>query len=286
MTKIHQLLAFIVSLIWGTNFVFIKYGLDELPPFLFASIRFLLVAIPLVFFLSKPKVTWPQIAAYGLLIGFGQFGILFYAMQNNISPGLASLVVQMQVFFSIFLAILILKESLGHVQILAFVIAFSGIVLIAIQADGQTTSLGLVLVLMAAMSWAVGNLIVKKAGQINIIAFLAYSSLFSVPVLFAMSFYFEGWDLISVSLRNASMTSVYVILWQSIGNTLLGYGLWNYLLHRYDAATVTPWALLVPIFGMLASSMMLAEPMPIWKIVAAMLVVSGLGVNVYASAKK
>ncbi|MFT5210541.1 MAG: O-acetylserine/cysteine efflux transporter [Flavobacterium sp.] len=286
MTKVHQLLAFIVSLIWGTNFVFIKYGLDELPPFLFAAIRFLLVAIPVVFFLSKPKVGWRQIAAYGLLIGFGQFGILFYAMQSDISPGLASLVVQMQVFFSIFLATFILKESLGRAQLAAFFIAFCGIILIAIEVEGQTTRLGLILVLIAAMSWAVGNLIVKKAGHIDIIAFLAYSSLFSVPVLFAMSFYFEGWDLINISLRNASMTSVYVILWQSIGNTLLGYGLWNYLLHRYDAATVTPWALLVPVFGMLASNMMLAEPMQIWKIIAAMLVVSGLVVNVYASAKK
>ena len=86
MSKTHQLLAFFVTLIWGTNFVFIKYGLDELPPFLFATIRFFLVAFPLVFFMKRPKASWGLIAAYGLLIGFGQFGVLFYAMQNDISP--------------------------------------------------------------------------------------------------------------------------------------------------------------------------------------------------------
>ncbi|MFT7686599.1 MAG: O-acetylserine/cysteine efflux transporter [Candidatus Azotimanducaceae bacterium] len=286
MVRPHQLLAFIVALIWGTNFVFIKYGLEELPPFFFAAIRFFLVAFPLVFFLTKPRTSWPLIIAYGLLIGFGQFGILFYAMQSDITPGLASLVVQMQVFFSIFLATILLKEALSRIQLLAFVIAFSGIFIIGLKAEGQTTFAGLLLVLTAAASWSVGNLIVKKAGQIDIIAFLAYSSLFSVPALLAMSFYFEGWELIVLSVENASMTSVYVVLWQSIGNTLVGYGLWNYLLHRYDAAVVTPWALLVPVFGMLTSNIMLAEPMPIWKIAAAMLIVSGLGVNVYASVRR
>jgi O-acetylserine/cysteine efflux transporter len=245
-----------------------------------------LVAFPLVFFLTKPKTNWYLIIAYGLLIGFGQFGILFYAMQNDITPGLASLVVQMQVFFSIFLATVLLKESLSRTQLLAFVIAFSGIFIIGLKAEGQTTLAGLLMVLIAATSWSLGNLIVKKAGQIDIIAFLAYSSLFSVPALLAISLYFEGWELIVLSVESTSMTSVYVVLWQSIGNTLVGYGLWNYLLNRYDASVVTPWALLVPVFGMFTSNIMLAEPMPIWKIAAAMLIVSGLGVNVYASVRR
>jgi O-acetylserine/cysteine efflux transporter len=109
--------------IWGTNFVFIKYGLEELPPFLFATLRFLLVAIPLIFFFPKPKVSWGLIAAYGVFIGFGQFGLLFFAMQSNISPGLASLVIQMQVFFSILLAIFFFKEAVARLQWLALVIA-------------------------------------------------------------------------------------------------------------------------------------------------------------------
>ncbi len=283
MTKKHQLLAFIVTFIWGTNFVFIKFGLEELPPFLFATIRFILVVIPLVFFLPKPKVSWWLIAAYGLFIGFGQFGLLFYAMQSDITPGLASLVVQMQVFFSIIFAIFLFKESVAPIQWLALVISFAGIALIASKVGGQTTTLGIVLVLTAAMSWALGNMVVKKAGTVDIIAFLAYSSIFAVPVLGVMSLYLEGWDTIKSSLQNASMISVYVVLWQTIGNTLIGYGLWNFLLNRYSAATVTPWALLVPVSGMAASYFMLDEPMPAWKLIAAVLVIAGLVVNIYAS---
>lgn len=285
MTRKHQLFALIVTLIWGTNFVFIKYGLEELPPFLFVTIRFILVAIPLVFFFAKPKTSWWLIAVYGVFIGVGQFGVLFYAMQSNISPGLASLVVQMQVFFSIIFATFLFKESVAWAQWLALIISFSGIALIASKAGGQTTLLGLALVLIAAVSWALGNMTVKKAGTVDIIAFLIYSSIFAVPVLAAMSLYFEGWDLIKTSLQTASMTSVYVVLWQTIGNTLIGYGLWNFLLNRYNAATVTPWALLVPISGMAASYFMLNEPMPAWKLIAAALVISGLVINIYASRK-
>lgn len=281
MSKKHQLFAFIVTFIWGTNFVFIKYGLEELPPFLFAAIRFLLVAFPLVFFLKRPKANWWLIASYGLLIGFGQFGLLFYAMQSDISPGLASLVVQTQIFFSIIFAIFLFKEPIALPQWIALAISFSGIALIASKVDSNTTILGLVLVLIAAMSWAMGNMLIKKAGKVEIIAFLAYSSLFTVPVLALMSLYFEGWPLIKSSMQTATMTSVYVVLWQTIGNTLIGYGIWNFLISRYNAATVTPWALLVPVSGMIASYIMLNEPMPLWKIIAALLILTGLGLNIY-----
>lgn len=276
MTKKHQLLAFIVAFIWGTNFVFIKYGLEELPPFLFATLRFALVAFPLILFFPKPKVSWGLIAAYGLFIGFGQFGLMFFAMQNDISPGLASLVVQMQVFFSIILAMLFFKESVNLIQWLALMISFTGVAVIASHVDGQTTLFGLALILTAATSWAFGNMVIKKVGSINIIAFLAYSSLFAVPVLAAMSLYLEGWTLIASSLQSATINSVYVVLWQTIGNTLIGYGLWNFLLSKYSAATVTPWALLVPVSGMLTSSLLLSEPMPLWKLLAAILVLTGL----------
>ena len=286
MTKKHQLLALIVTIIWGTNFVFIKYGLNELPPFLFATIRFFLVAFPLIFFFPKPKASWRLIAAYGLFIGAGQFGILFFAMQNDISPGLASLVLQTQVFFSVIFAIFFFKESVTPIQWFALAISFSGIALIASKTGGQTTLFGLALALLAAMSWAMGNMVVKKAGKIDIIAFLAYSSLFAVPVLATLSLYFEGWDLIKTSIQSASMTCVYVVLWQTIGNTLIGYGLWNFLLSRYSAATVTPWALLIPISGMTASSLLLDEPMPLWKLLAAALVLSGLVINIISTKKR
>lgn len=282
----HQLLALLVAFIWGTNFVFIEVGLRELPPFLFATLRFLFVAVPLVFILPRPKVPGWQLISYGVLIGFGQFGLLFWAMQDNITPGLASLVIQIQVFFTILLSALLFQEHVQRRQWLALAICFSGVALIVAFTDGQTTLLGLGVILIAAMSWAGGNLVVKKAKPANMIAFIAWSSLFAVPPLLLMSVTLEGPIAISQSLHQAGWASWSVVLWQSVGNTLIGYGIWNWLLNQHNAALVTPWALMVPVFGMAASALVLGEPMPWWKWCAAILIVAGLALNLLGRPKR
>jgi O-acetylserine/cysteine efflux transporter len=279
----HQLLALLVAFIWGTNFVFIEIGLEELPPFLFACLRFLLAAIPLIFILPRPQVSWLSLASYGFFIGFGQFGLLFWVMQDHLSPGLASLIIQVQAMLTIVLALLLLNERIKPLQVIALLVSMIGIGVIALNRDGDASLVGLGVILIAACSWAAGNLVVKRIGKVSIIAFLAWSSLFAVPPLLAMSWYLEGPDLMQYSVANAGLVSWSVLLWQTIGNTLIGYGLWNWLLHRHAAALVTPWALMVPVFGMWASSLMLDEAMPLWKILAAALIISGLLINLRAT---
>ncbi|MFT5481777.1 MAG: O-acetylserine/cysteine efflux transporter [Halieaceae bacterium] len=279
----HQFIAVLVAFIWGTNFVFIRYGLDELGPFTFAALRFMLVAFPLVLIFPKPQTSWLSLASYGLFIGFGQFGALYWVMQDNISPGLASLILQMQVFFTVLLAFLLIGEKIKRLQLIAFILSFFGLALIYIYTDGQTTQLGLTVALLAAASWACGNIVVKNAGAIDILGFLVWSSLFSIPPLALMAWYFEGLEGIAQSLTQASWKAWFVVLWQSLGNTIIGYGLWNMLLNRYSAATVTPWALLVPVFGMSASAALLAEPMAWWKLTAMFLICAGLALNMFAN---
>lgn len=278
----HQLVAILVTLIWGTNFVVIRYGLDELEPFTFAALRFALVAFPLVFFFPRPKTSWLNLASYGLFIGFGQFGLLYWVMQENITPGLASLILQMQVFFTVLLALLFMGEKVRPGQVIALCLSFSGLALIFLHTDGQTTRLGVAVALVAAASWACGNMVVKKAGAVDILGFIVWSSVFSLPPLALIAWYRGGVEGILLNIQEASWMTWTAVLWQSIGNTLVGYGLWNLLLNRYSAAIVTPWALLVPVFGMSASAVLLAEPLFWWKLLAMALIFAGLALNMLA----
>ncbi len=275
----HFLLALAVVAVWGSNFVVIKLALGQMPPLLFATLRFVVVVLPMVFFLPRPAVAWTNLAAYGLLIGVGQFGLLFVAMNGHISPGLASLVIQTQVFFTIGLAMLMAGESLQRVQWIALALGAAGLGVIVSHTDGSTTPVGLVLVLLAALSWAGGNLVSRTAGRINMVAYVVWSSLFAVPPLAALSLWVEGWDVLAAGLQQTDAFTWAAVAWQAWGNSLFGYAAWGWLLSHYSAATITPMALLVPLFGMGGSALWLGEGLPGWKLLAAALVMLGLALN-------
>lgn len=276
----HLLLALAVVAVWGTNFVVIRWGLDGLPPFLFATLRFTFSALPWLLFVPRPKASWRSMAAVGVLLGPGQFGLLFFAINGHISPGLASLVVQVQVFFTIGLSLWLLRERVRGYQVAGLLLAIAGLGVIAAHLDASVTLLGLGIILAAAFFWAASNLVVKSLGGVNMLHFMVWSSVFAVPPLLAISLMVEGPALIAQSLRSAGAVVWASVLWQALGNTLFGYGVWNWLLGRHPAATVTPLALLVPVFGMSASALSLGESLPGWKLGAAALVLAGLAVIV------
>ncbi len=275
----HFLLALVVVAVWGSNFVVIKLALGQMPPLLFATLRFTMVVLPMVFFLPRPALPWRNLAGYGLLIGVGQFGLLFVAMNGHISPGLASLAIQVQVFFTIGLAMLMAGETLQRVQWLALLLAASGLGVIVAHTDGSTSVWGLGLVLLAALSWAGGNLVSRAAGRINMVAYVVWSSLFAVPPLTVLALAVEGWDALTAGIHHADALTWGAVAWQAWGNSMFGYAAWGWLLSRYSAATITPMALLVPLFGMGSSAWWLGESLPGWKLLAAALVMAGLALN-------
>lgn len=275
----HLLLALAVVAVWGTNFVVIKSALAHLPPFLLATLRFTLACVPAVFLLRRPPVPWSHLAAYGVLIGAGQFGLMYLALTRHISPGLASLVVQLQVFLTIGLSMWLRKERVQPHQVVALLVAVAGIGVILRHLDGYTTVTGLLLMLGAALGWSGGNLVVRARPGVNMLAYVAWASLFSVPPLLGLSLALEGWPAMSTALRQADARVWAAVLWQTVGNTLFGYAAWGWLLGRHPAATILPMALLVPVFGLGASAWLLREPLPAWKLVAAGLVLGGLALN-------
>lgn len=278
----HLLLGVAVVAVWGTNFPIIKIALAQLPPLTLAVLRFALAALPALLWVRRPAASWGNLAAYGLLIGVAQFGLMFIAMTRFISPGLASLVVQVQVFFTIGLAMLATGERVRRYQVLALLLAVAGIGIIgwhAVTEGAAITPLGLAMVLLAALAWAGGNMVSRRAGRVDAVGYMVWSSLFAVPPLVLMALALEGWPAIRSGLAAADWGTWAAVLWQAVGNTLFGYGAWAWLLARHPAASVTPLALLVPVFGMGASAWWLGESLPGWKIGAALLVLAGLVLN-------
>lgn len=276
---LHLLLALAVMVVWGTNFVVIRYALEHMPPLLLATLRFTFAAFPALLFVKRPKVPWRHLAVYGVFIGAGQFGALFIAMNGQIAPGLASLVVQSQVFFTIGLSMVVTRERVLGYHWAALALAVAGLGVILVHSGAGGTPLGIGLTLLAALSWAIGNTVARASGPVNMLGYMVWSAPFAVPPLIALSLIFEGWPAIVHGIVSADAMTWAAVLWQSFGNTLFGYASWSWLLARHPAATVSPLSLLVPVFGMAAAAAIDGEPLPGWKLAAAALVMGGLAVN-------
>lgn len=276
----HVLLAIAVMAVWGSNFVVIRIGLDHLPPLTFAALRFAAAFFPAVLFMQRPDVPWRNLAGYGLLVGGGQFGLLFIAMNGHITPALASLVVQMQVFFTIGLAAMLSGERVRSFQCVALLIAVAGLALIVVHTDAMTTPVGLALVLAAGLSWAGSNIVVRSTPKVDMLSYVVWASPFSVVPLLAAALAFEGPSAMAAGVVHADAATWAAVLWQAVGNTMFGYAVWAWLLGRYPVATIAPMTLLVPVFGIACSALFLGEPLQAWKLEAMALVMIGLFINV------
>jgi O-acetylserine/cysteine efflux transporter len=277
----HFLLVFLVIIIWGFNFVVIKTGLDGMPALFLAFARFFLGSIPIIFFVKRPAIPMKQLIWYGLIMFALQFGLLFLGMQFGISPGLASLVMQVNVFFTFIFAVLFLQEKIHVWQIVGGIVSFSGIGLVGVNLGGDITFLGLITVLASAATWGYGNILSKKLGKVDRLSLIVWGSLIAWPPLLLLSFIFDGPEKILNSLQNLTLISTGSVLYITYLSTLFGFGMWVWLIHHHPISTIAPFTLLVPIVAILSSAIVLDEPLFPWKIIAGLLVIAGLCINLF-----
>ena len=223
LTPAHLALAVAVTMVWGSNFVVVKYALETMAPLTLATLRFTAVLIPLVFFVKRPDASWANLAAYGVLIGAGQFGALFVALRADVTPGLASLLMQSQLFFTIGLSRVLTGERVRWYQAAALVPAIAGLGVILMHTDGSITLFGLILILSASLSWGGGNIVARAAGQVDMLGYVVWASLFAIPPLLIMTLMFEGWPVMIAGVSAAGPSTWAVIAWQAVGNTMFGY---------------------------------------------------------------
>jgi O-acetylserine/cysteine efflux transporter len=281
------LLTLAIVALWGFSFVPIKVGLREIPPFALAALRFFFAAFPLVFLVRRPRVPWPHLVAYGAAIGVFQFGLLFLGMQLGMPAGLSSLVIQMQVFFTIGLAIAFLGDRLAAPNVVGAAIATLGIALLAahkLAAGASTTLAGFALVVIAAFAWGIGNVVAKHAAtahHADMFALVVWSAVVPPLPLALMSFAFEGGTAAWQAVSAASPLAWACVLFLAWGATLFGFASWAGLLHRYPTSLISPFALLIPVSGLASGMLFLGEGLAPRQMAGALLVFVGLAVNVY-----
>jgi O-acetylserine/cysteine efflux transporter len=281
MQLLHFLLVILVVAIWGLNFVAIKVGLDEIPPMLLVSSRFFLTCFPAIFFVKRPAAPFKMVIWYGLVMFGLPFALLFLGMNAGVTPGLASLLLQLQVFFTILLSVLFMEEKLHPWQIIGAFVSFAGIALVAMNLGGDTTLLGFLLVIAAAASWGAGNVISKKIGKVNMVSLVVWGSLVAWPPLLLICLTMEGANKILYTLEHATLLSVSALLYITYLATLFAFGAWSWLIHHHPLKIIAPFTLLVPVFGILSSVLLLNEPLQSWKIFATLLVIIGLCINIF-----
>jgi O-acetylserine/cysteine efflux transporter len=280
-------LTLAVVAVLGYTFVPIKVALTEVPPFTLAALRFVLAAVPMVLFVRPPAMPWRDVIAYGFAIGVCQFGLLFLGIKLGMPAGLSSVVIQVQVFFTIGLAIVFFGDHLHRHNVVGAAIAAAGMVVLAAYkvASGLTgTFVGFALVIAAAFAWAAGNIIAKhgaSAHGADMFALTVWSSLVPPLPLAALGFAFEGGSAIVRAVASMSPLAWGCVLVMSYGATLFGFGSWNALLHRYPTALISPFALLIPVSGLASGAFFLGESLAPVQWAGAALVFVGLVYNVY-----
>jgi len=278
-------LALLVVLLWGVNFAVIKVGLRGVSPFVLGGLRMVFTAFPAIFFVRRPQLPFRVFAGFALTSFFGQFGLLFLAIKIGMPSGLASVVQQSQVFFTVLLAALVFGERPRRPQLAGTFVAAIGLAVIGAQSGASFPLAGFVLTVLAAVIWAVGNLVsrsLSRYGRVNGLAFVVWSALIPPLPFFAVSRIVEGPGAIEASLSAMDARSWGAVGYLAFGATLGGFGLWNRLLKEYPAAQVARFGLLVPVIGLACGIALFAEPIGTPHLVGSALVVLGVGLPVAA----
>ena len=271
--------AIVAAVVWGLTFIAVKFSVEEAPPFLLTALRFAFTAFPLVLFVRPPKAPARWVALYGLLIGVGQFGLMFLAVQLGMPVGLASLVIMTQVYFTILFAVAFFGERPTRAQMIGAVVSLVGLGVIGFARSGHANLLPFLLMLGAALCWGAGSAVGKKIGRVDPIALVVWSSLVAPAPMFALSYWVAPERTISAILH-PTLTLAISVAGLAYGGTLISFGLWSRLLARHPAAAVTPFALLVPVVAMISARVLFNEATSATELLGAALVMSGLAINV------
>jgi len=285
MQRRDLIIGLLVIIVWGLNFIAIKLGLQDMPPLLLGALRFLLACFPAILFLPRPPIPWTWLIALGMSINVGQFAFLFLGMKVGMPAGLASLVLQSQAFFTLFIAVAWFDERWQWNHLVGLTLSACGMTIIGLQQGGDMTVTGFGLTLAASACWGIGNVIMRRATLgvpiFSMLSLVVWAGAVAILPLTLLSWVLEGYNAWMTAFRSPTLISVGSVIYLAFLATLVGYGLWGKLLSRYPAAIVSPLALMVPLVGMSSSAIFLGESLSLEQSLGALLVMLGLVIHVF-----
>lgn len=279
MHRKHLTLAVLVTALWGLNFPITKLGLAHVDPLLLTGLRFALCALPWVFFVKRPKVAVRWLGAYGLIFGVAMWALINLGIAMGVPPGSASLLIQFSAFFTLAWGCLLFREPLTGPQLVGIVLAATGLVGILAASPGKTTTTGLLLVLISALAWSIGNVIIKLSKVKEIFAFVVWASLFAPIPLLSLTWWLHGATPFVALAAQTNAIVVLSLVFQVYAATHFCYWGWNYLLREYPVSTVAPLSLLIPVFGIVSSALIVDEVPSGWEWLCIALILSALAVG-------
>lgn len=270
------LLAVSIMCLWGFNFSVIKLGADQINPVVLTALRFTMAVFPAILFIPRPNVKIRYLLAYGITFGVGVWGMITWSITLGVSAGMAGLLMQLSLVFSLLLGWWVLKESLSYQKLMGAALAIAGLTVSMTLQDGSVPATGLVLVMIGAISWSLISLIVKLANTPQVFAFSVWGMAFAPIPLLSLALITHGPEVFIALPSQLNETVWFSILFQAWPTTLLGYWLWNRLITEYPLSTVAPLTTLVPVFGLIGSVLFYDELINQTKLLACFLILSGL----------
>ena len=272
----HVVMAFFIDVLWGVNFVAHKIAVLSLPPIFLAGLRFLLISIPWIFFVEKPKVSKRQFITLPITLGVLQYSLLYYGMSTGLSAGLSAVILQTQSFFTVIMSTILIKEKPRLNEILGLLIGALGVMILLINNNGDFKIEAVLIILAAAISWGIANIQLKNLGNVNMVSFLIWISPFAAIVLFIISFILEYDLVLNIDFSNVEIKVFLSIFYTAYLSTVIGFTMWQYLLNKYKSVQITPYGLLVPVTGSIFGYIILSEVLEIYQIIAGIVIIIGL----------
>lgn len=280
MTPRHTFLALLVVVIWGLNFVVIDAGLADVPPLVFVALRFLLVIVPAIFFIRPPAIGWRNILAIGAFLSLGQFALLYLALALGMPAGLASLLLQTQVVLSVIVSAIVLRERPTRRQLVGIIVGMVGLTVVVVGHSAAAPWLPLVVTMLAALAWAIGNVLSRRAKAASGLSLVVWSGLVVPIPSLALALIVDTPAVVIDSIVNISLVAILSTVYTAVAASLIGYGIWNSLLARYPTSSVVPFTLLIPIIGILAAWVVQGEEPTASELVGGAIMLAGLATAV------